>query len=158
MKNIFLLVAIASFGIFALAGCGAKTSENTNTAATSNEKPAKTILKPSDVSPDKAIKISELIDGVAADKDAWKDKEVTVTGSVNAASDGTDTLVTMGGHSVADIARNPSLKDGKAITCTLPGVTSAEVFGKTIEVKGKVKSFMFDELKILKLDSCELKK
>jgi hypothetical protein len=157
MKIIFFLVTIASFGIFALAGCG-KTSENTNTAATKNEEPANKVLKPGDVSPDKAIKISELVDGVAADQDAWKDKEVTVTGHVHAASNGTDTLVQMGGHSTADNARDPSLKDGKSITCTLLGVTSADVFGKKIEVKGKVKSFMFGELKILKIEPCELKK
>jgi thiol:disulfide interchange protein len=35
MKKTFFLLAIASFGIFALAGCG-KTTEKTDTAATQN--------------------------------------------------------------------------------------------------------------------------
>jgi len=83
MKTTFLL-AVASFGIFALSGCGS-AGNNTNTAATNtgqktNATATKTgnILKPGDVSPDKAIKVSDLVDSVASDKDAWKGKEVAV--------------------------------------------------------------------------------
>src|SRR6185369_18048564 len=61
------------------------TAEKANTAAAKNEEPAK-ILKPGDVSPDKPLKVIELVDSVAADKNAWKGKEVVVTGYVSATS------------------------------------------------------------------------
>ena len=38
--------------------------------------PASTIMKPGDVSPDKAVKVIELVDSAAADKAAWKGKEI----------------------------------------------------------------------------------
>ena len=163
MKKIFFLLAIASFGIFALAGCG-KTTEKTdtaatqntagkaNTAATKNEEPAKNILKPGDVSPDKAIKIPELVDSVAADKDAWKGKEVAVTGYVSGTSGSTD-------HLLLTMISDPTTTNKKDITCALQGVKSADVFTKTIEVKGKISSSNMDgEYKSVNLEPCELKK
>ena len=85
-------VAIFACCILA-AACGSKTSDavNTNapanttanTAATKNAETAKSMLKPGDVSPDKAVKVIELVDSAAADKDAWKGKEVAVTGYVS---------------------------------------------------------------------------
>lgn len=151
MKKVFLLLAIASFGIFALAGCG-KTTENTNTAATKTGGPAKNILKPGDVSADKTIKISELVDGVAADKDAWKGKEVAVTGYVSGTSGGTD-------HLLLTMTDEETATNKKSISCALQGVKSADVFTKTIEVKGKVSSANMDgEFKSVNLEPCELKK
>ena len=157
MKTIFLL-AVASFGIFALSGCG-NAGDNTNTAATNtgqktNATATKTgnILKPGDVSPDKAIKISDLVDSVASDKDAWKGKEVTVTGYVSGTS-GSESrlLLTMTDEQTATNKRD--------ISCALQGVKSADVFTKTIAVKGKISSSNMDsEFKSVNLDPCELKK
>ena len=150
MKNTSFLLAIASFGIFALAGCG-RTSENTNTAAT-KEQPAKNILKPGDVSADKTIKISELVDSVAADKDAWKGKEVAVNGYVSGTS-GSES------HLLLTMTDEQTATNKKGISCALQGVKSADVFTKTIEVKGKVSSSNTDgEYKSVNLEPCELKK
>ena len=151
MKKVFLLLAIASFGIFALAGCG-KTTENTNTAATKTGGPAKNSLKPGDVSPDKAIKISDLVDSVAADKDAWKGKEVAVNGYVSGTS-GSES------HLLLTMTDEQTATNKKGISCALQGVKSADVFTKTIEVKGKVSSSNTDgEYKSVNLEPCELKK
>src|SRR4051812_6712410 len=88
-SGISLFIGLALFfGLIAVGGCNKNsangnttatqnTAEKANTAATRNEEPAK-ILKPGDVSPDKTVKVIELVDSVAADKDAWKGKEVTV--------------------------------------------------------------------------------
>lgn len=157
MKTTFLL-AVASFGIFALSGCGS-AGDNTNSASTNtgqktNATATKTgnILKPGDVSPDKAIKISDLVDSVASDKDAWKGKEVAVTGYVSGTS-GSESrlLLTMTDEQTATNKRD--------ISCALQGVKSADVFTKTIEVKGKISSSNMDsEFKSVNLDPCELKK
>jgi hypothetical protein len=155
MKKTFLL-AIASFGIFALAGCGS-TSENTNTSATqtSGQKantPAGNILKPGDVSPDKAIKVSDLVNSVAADKDAWKGKEVAVTGYVSGSS-GSES------HLLLTMTDTQTATNKRDISCALQGVKSADVFTKTIEVKGKISSSNLDgEFKSVNLEPCELKK
>jgi hypothetical protein len=163
MKKTSLLLAIASFGIFALAGCGKSTettntaaTQNTagkaNTAATRNEETAKNILKPGDVSPDKAIKITDLVDSVAADKDAWKGKEVAVTGYVSGTSGSTD-------HLLLTLISEPTATNKQDISCALQGVKSADVFTKTIEVKGKIMSSNTDgEYKSVNLEPCELKK
>ena len=151
MKKTSFLLAIVSFGIFALASCG-KTAENANTAATKTDEPAKNILKPGDVSADKTIKISELVDGVAADKDAWKGREVAVTGYVSGTSGGTD-------HLLLTMITEQTVTDKKSISCALQGVKSADVFTKTIEVKGKISSANMDgEFKSVNLEPCELKK
>jgi hypothetical protein len=157
MKTIFLL-AVASFGIFALSGCG-NAGDNTNTGATNtgqktNATATKTgnILKPGDVSPDKSIKVSDLVDSVASDKDAWKGKEVAVTGYVSGTS-GSESrlLLTMTDEQTATNKRD--------VSCALQGVKSADVFTKTIEVKGKISSSNMDsEFKSVNLDPCELKK
>jgi hypothetical protein len=150
MKPTFLL-AVASFGIFALAGCG-KTTENTNTAATKTVGPAKNSVKPGDVSPDKAIKISDLVDSVASDKDAWKGKEVAVTGYVSGTS-GSES------HLLLTMTDEQTATNKRSISCALQGVKSADVFTKTIEVKGKISSSNMDsEFKSVNLDPCELKK
>ena len=158
MKTIFLL-AVASFGIFALSGCGS-AGDNTNTAATNTgqktnataTKTAGNLLKPGDVSLDKAIKVSDLVDSVASDKDAWKGKEVAVTGYVSGTS-GSEShlLVTMTDEQTATNKRD--------ISCALQGVKSADVFTKTIQVKGKISSSNMDgEFKSVNLEPCELKK
>ena len=157
MKTIFLL-AVASFGIFALSGCG-NAGDNTNTAATNtgqktNATATKTgnILKPGDVSPDKAIKISDLVDSVASDKDAWKGKEVTVTGYVSGTS-GSES------HLLLTMTDEQTSTNKRSISCALQGVKSADVFTKTIAVKGKISSSNMDsEFKSVNLDPCELKK
>jgi uncharacterized protein YceK len=161
MKKTFLL-AIASFGIFALAGCGS-TSENTNTTATQNsgqkantattkDSAAGNILKPGDVGPDKAIKVSDLVNSVAADKDAWKGKEVAVTGYVSATS-GPES------HLLLTMTDAQTATNQRDISCALQGVKSADVFTKTMEVKGKISSSNTDgEFKSVNLEPCELKK
>jgi len=156
MKKKTLLLTIASFGIFALAGCG-NTSENTNTTATQNSgqkanTPAGSILKPGDVSPDKAIKVSDLVNSVAADKDAWKGKEVAVTGYVSGTS-GSES------HLLLTMTDTQTATNQRDIGCALQGVKSADVFTKTIEVKGKINSSNMDgEFKSVNLEPCELKK
>ncbi|HBB97514.1 MAG TPA: hypothetical protein DC054_19200 [Blastocatellia bacterium] len=156
MKTTFLL-AVASFGIFALSGCG-NAGDNTNTAANTGQKTNATatktanILKPGDVSPDKAIKVSDLVDSVASDKDAWKGKEVAVTGYVSGTS-GSESrlLLTMTDEQTATNKRD--------VSCALQGVKSADVFTKTVQVKGKISSSNMDsEFKSVNLDPCELKK
>jgi hypothetical protein len=157
MKTTFLL-AVASFGIFALSGCG-NAGDNTNTAATNtgqktNATATKTgnILKPGDVSPDKAIKVSDLVDSVAPDKDAWKGKEVAVTGYVSGTS-GSES------HLLLTMTDEQTSTNKRDISCALQGVKSADVFTKTIEVKGKISSSNMDgEFKSVNLDPCELKK
>ena len=157
MKTTFLL-AVASFGIFALSGCG-NAGDNTNTAATNtgqktNATATKTgnMLKPGDVSPDKAIKVSDLVDSVASDKDAWKGKEVAVTGYVSGTS-GSES------HLLLTMTDEQTATNKRDISCALQGVKSADVFTKTIEVKGKISSSNTDsEFKNVNLEPCELKK
>jgi hypothetical protein len=162
MKNILFLLAIISFGIFALAGCG-KTAENTNTAATqntatkANTAPTKTegattsILKPGDVSPDKTVKIVELADSVTADKDAWKGKEVAVSGFVSGTSGSGD-------HILLTLTSEQLATNKKNVTCAVKGVKTDDVFSKNIEVKGKISHVEDGEYKSISLDPCELKK
>jgi len=151
MKRICFFLAIASFGIFALAGCG-KTTEKTNIATTKNEEPAKNILKPGDVSPDKAVKVIELVDSVAADKDAWKGKEVAVTGYVSGTSGS-------GNHQLLTLTNDQTATNRKNISCAFQGGKPDEVFSKTIEVKGKISYVSTDgEVKMVSLEPCELKK
>jgi hypothetical protein len=163
MKTILFLLAITSFGIFALAGCG-KTTEKTNTATTQNTaeeantaaakngEPAKNILKPGDVSPDKAVKVIELVDSVAADKDAWKGKEVAVTGYVSGTSGS-------GNHQLLTLTNDQTATNRKNISCAFQGGKPDEVFSKTIEVKGKISYVSTDgEVKMVSLEPCELKK
>lgn len=157
MKTTFLL-AVAAFGIFALSGCG-NAGDSTNTAATNtgqktNATASRTgnILKPGDVSPDKALKVSDLVDSVASDKDAWKSKEVTVTGYVSGTSGSESHLLL----TMTDEQRATNKRD---ISCALQGVKSADVFTKTIAVKGKISSSNTDsEFKSVNLEPCELKK
>ena len=150
-----ILVAIASLGIFALSGCG-NTGDNTNTAASNtgqrtNATATKT-LKPGDVSPDKAIKVSDLVDSVASDKDAWKGKEVAVTGYVSGTS-GSES------HLLLTMTDEQTATNKRDISCALQGVKSADVFTKTIAVKGKISSSNTDgEFKNVNLEPCELKK
>lgn len=160
MKTIFLL-AVASFGIFALSGCGnagnkntaaTNTGQKTNATATNTGGPAGNILKPGDVSPDKAIKVSDLVDSVASDKDAWKGKEVAVTGYVSGTS-GSES------HLLLTMTDEQTATNKRDVSCALQGVKSADVFTKTIEVKGKISSSNMDsEFKSVNLDPCELKK
>lgn len=162
MRNIYFLLAIASFGILALAGCGKTettnnaTAQNTagkaNTAPPKTDAPASTILKPADVSPDKAIKVIDLIDSVAADKDAWKGKEVAVTGYVSGTSGAGD-------HLLLTITNDQAATNTKDISCAAKGVKSDEVFSKTVEVKGKISSVNMDgDMKSVNLEPCEVKK
>ena len=167
MKKIILL-AITSFGIIALAGCG-KTSENTNTAVTNTaangntagkantattktEEPAKNVLKPSDVSPDKVFKVHELLDSVGTNGDAWKDKEVTVTGFAGDPESGDPSVL---------LRSDPNKVDGRVVGCALQGAKAADVVGKTIQVKGKIKkasNLNGNVLIGMQLDPCEVKK
>ena len=152
-----LLVTIFACCIFAVA-CSSKTSEPANSngpassPATKNAEATKNVLKPGDVSPDRAIKVSELVDSVAADKDAWKGKDVAVTGYVLGTS-GSET------HLLLTMTDEQTAANKREISCALQGVKSADVFTKTIEVKGKISSSNLDaEFKSVNLEPCELKK
>lgn len=169
MKNIFFLVTIASFGIFALAGCGAKTAENMNTAVTNTaanqnttgkantaptktEEPAARMLKPADVSPDKAVKVIELVDSIAADKEGWKGKEIAVTGFVNStSSSGKSQLVTL--------TNDKAATQSKSVSCAFDGTMPDGVSFQTVEIKGKIRDMqMSDQSKSVYLGPCEVKK
>lgn len=168
MKIIFFLVTITSFGIFALAGCG-KTSENTNTAVTNtvangnsagkantattkSEEPAAKMLKPPDVSPDQAVKVIELVDSIAADKEGWKGKEIVVTGFVNStSSSGPQQLVTL--------TNDKAATQSKTVSCSFQGKMPDGVAFQTVEIKGKIRDIRTDgESKSIYLEPCELKK
>ncbi len=150
MKKPFLLT-FAVFGIFAFGGCG-KTTDNTNNAPAKKDPSAKNILQPGDVNPDKAIKVSDLVNSLAADKDAWKGKEVAVAGYVSGSS-GSES------HLILTMTDEQTSTNKRAISCALQGVKSADVFTKTLEVKGKISSSNTDgEYKSVSLEPCELKK
>lgn len=165
MKKIFLLLAVASFGIFALAGCG-KTTENTNNAAAQNTagkannaaarnaEPATNILKPGDVRPDKAVKVVELVDSAAADKDAWKGKEVAVTGYVSGTS-------SSGNLQLLTLTNDQTATNRTYVTCGFQGgkPDADALFTKTVEVRGKI--MVVDtggEVNKVNLEPCEIKK
>lgn len=162
MKTILFLTATTFFVIFALAGCG-KTTDATNnataqnTAGTTNTAPTKTdaatgnILKPGDVSSDKAVKVTDLVSSVGADKAAWKGKEVAVTGFVTA-------VATSGNIQTLTIMNDETAANKIDISCTFKG-DKPDVFRKTIEVKGKINYINTDsEYKSVALDPCEIKK
>lgn len=128
MRKIILLTVI-SIGISSLAGCG-----NTD---------------------EKAFKVNELVDKITADKDAWKDKEVTVTGYVRQTSswDGQK------GYGLL-LIDNEKDESRKFINCNVPqGVKPEGIATKTVEVKGKIgRVTISDDMKSIMLDSCEVKK
>lgn len=160
MRTLYLLLAMGSFGIFA--GCGMSANTNsapaqntvakTNTAAApKTDAPAASTLKPGDVSPDKPVKVIELVDSVAASKDGWKGKDVAVTGYVSGTSGSGDHLLLT--------LTNDQTSNSKIISCAAKGVKADEVFSKTIDVKGKISSINTDgEVKTINLEPCELKK
>jgi uncharacterized membrane protein YcgQ (UPF0703/DUF1980 family) len=162
MKNI-ILITVISLVIFALAGCG-KTSENTNTATTQNtsgkantaptksEEPAAKMLKPADVSPDQAVKVIELVDSIAADKEGWKGKEIVVTGFVNStSSSGPQQLVTL--------TNDKAATQSKVVNCIFQGKMPDGVAFQTVEIKGKIRDTRTDsESKTIDLEPCEVKK
>ena len=164
MKQTFLLAAVASFGIFALAGCG-KTSENTNTAAngntavktntaaTNSEEPAARMLKPGDVSLDNTVKVLELVDSIAADtnRDAWKGKEVVVTGFVNSTS-------SSGKFQLVTLTNDKAATQSKSVSCSFQAASLPDgVAFQTVEVKGKIKYIQMNgESKSVTLEPCEL--
>ena len=144
MKKIILL-AIASFGIFALAGCG-NTTEKANTAAKANTGAV-------------AVKVDELVNSAIADKDAWMGKEVAVTGHVMM----TSRAEGESGYTMSLVKDKDSRNSetGNSVNCTVQGGTpKEEVVLKTVEVKGKIKQVLDGarKWKLVELDPCELKK
>ncbi len=131
MKKVFIFTAIASFGIFALAGCG-----NAN---------------------EKVFKVGELVDKVTADKDGWKGKEVTVSGYVSyvPSSDGANGyIINMTDHRNDESERHVVCKVPQ-------GDIPREIATQTVEVKGKiglVHTQSYLNLKSVTLDPCEIKK
>ncbi len=131
MKKLFFLLAITSFGIFALFGC--------QNAA------------------EKVFKVGELVDKVTADKDGWTGKEVIVSGFVSytSGSDGANGYVlNMVDHRNDESERHVTCKVPQR---DLP----EGIKGKTIKVKGKiglVHTQSYLNLKNVTLDSCEIKK
>ena len=161
MKKINLLIVI-SFGIFALTGCGANTAEKantattekTNTGATQNQAAPKKVLKPSEISPDKALTVNELIDSVTADSFAWLDKEVTVTGNVSSTSSSGPKGYLM------TLTSDPGATNKYYVNCHVPSgdMPDSGIISKTVEVKGKIKEATESERKLVRLEPCELKK
>lgn len=160
--SLFIGLALC-VGLTAVGGCNKNnangntaapqnTAEKANTAANKNEEPAKSILKPGDLSPDKTVTVIELVDSVAADKDAWKGKEVAVTGYVSGTSGS-------GKQQLLTLTNDQTATNKKDITCAFQGEKADAVFGKTVEVKGKINSVNTDgEYKSVNLEPCELKK
>ena len=131
MKKILFLLAIASFEIFALAGCG-NTSE-------------------------KVFEVNELVNKVTADKDGWKGKEVTVSGYVThmSGSDGKN-----GYHLSMKNHRNDE-SERHVVCKVSQGDFPEGIATKTVEVKGKIgliHTQNYLNLKSVTLDSCEVKK
>jgi hypothetical protein len=170
MKKISLMMVI-SLGIFALMGCG-NTAENANTGAnknvntqankiantpaTENKEPASPVFKPVEISPD-AAKVNEFVDKVAANLNAWKGKEVTVTGYVSMASrkpsgDGYDGYNLM---LINDEKSGPK----KWVGCSvLKGALPEGTALKTVEVKGTVTEIQTaGDGKGVTIDPCTLK-
>ena len=159
MKKI-ILVTVISLGIFAIAGCG-KTAEKPNTEAIQNKEPVKKVLKPGDLSPDKAVKLDELVESAVADMMAWTDKEVAVTGYVIgvSGSGGKDGfLMTLVNEKTSNKVRN-SMSCNAPPNPSQPPLPEGGVLGKTVEVKGKIKKVEMEPDRYhVKLDPCELKK
>lgn len=131
MKIFFLLTAIASFVIFALAGCG-------------NES-------------EKVYKVGELVDKVTADQDGWKDKEVTVSGyvSLTSGADGAN------GYSLNMVDNRNDETERHLICKIPQKDLPEGIADKTIVVKGKIGLIYtqnYLNLKNVTLDSCEIKK
>ncbi|HEY0770687.1 MAG TPA: hypothetical protein VGD31_10175 [Sphingobacteriaceae bacterium] len=131
MKKIFFLLAMASFQIFALAGCGNTT--------------------------EKVFKVNELVDKVTVDKDGWKGREVTVSGYVmhTSGSGGANGYVL----NMKDQRNDES--ERYVVCKVPQGDLPEGIAAKTIEVKGKIGSVTMQNylnLKSVMLDSCELKK
>ena len=131
MNKIIFLLAIVSFEIFALAGCGNTTG--------------------------KVFKVGELVDKVTADIAGWKGKQVTVSGYVSYMpnSDGANGYVSnMTDHRSDESERHIICKVPQ-------GVLPEGIATKAIEVKGRIGSVTkqhYLNLKSVTLDSCELKK
>lgn len=133
MKKIFILPAIVSFGILALAGCGNKT--------------------------EKVFMIGELINNIVVDKDGWKGKEVIVSGYVShmPSSDGAN------GYVINMTDGHDSDGGSMHLICKVPqrDIPKEFVMSQTIKVKGKIESIhtqSYLNLKSVTLNSCELMK
>jgi hypothetical protein len=130
MKKIIFLTVIL-IAIFALAGCG-RTAEKADTGA------------PKDVSPDKPFRVNELVEKVSAEKDAWKGKEVIVSG-----------LITV--RSSINVLLVNKKWDKEIVVCVLQ-TPPKENLGDTVEVKGKISELITQgEEKAVKLDPCVIK-
>lgn len=154
MKNLFLI--IITLGIFALVGCGDKAENKpaiaNNSSAKKTEETAKNLLKPGDVSPDKAVAVKDLAESVKADKPAWNGKEVAVKGYVMATSG------TGGDFGYSLTLKNEKTADSSddLISCKVAkGDLPKGLLSKTAEVKGTIKE-MTDKGVIARLDPCEI--
>ena len=156
MKKTILVMGV-SLGILAVMSCG-NTGGTTNTAANQAKPPAKTepaktepakaALKPSDVSPDKPVKVLELLDSSSTDRMAWLDKEVAVSGFVSGTSGKIITMI-----------NDKDAKIGNIVSCVTKSELPDDLVAKTIEVKGKIsKADEYQGDKSILLDPCEMKK
>lgn len=130
-------------GLVTLSGCSKNGASNVNTSPIA----------------DKIYKVDELAALALADKDAWTGKEVTVTGFVLASDDPGEGNVP--GYKITLKNENfVALKSKNGVPCQVPqGNIPEGLLGKTLEVKGKIKSVESQsELKWITLDPCELKK
>jgi hypothetical protein len=157
MKTLVFL-ALTSIAVLNLASCGTADSKSSGTADSASSGPAalagKNILQPGDVGPDKPVGVKDLIEGVFADKDAWKEKEVSVNGYVSATSGAGGKF----GYALT-LKHDREASSGESIIgCYVPeGDLPQDMLGKTVEVKGKI-GFTRDEGKVIHLKPCELKK
>jgi hypothetical protein len=125
-------------GLITLSGCSNNGASNVNTSA----------------STDKIYKVDELVGVALADKDAWKGKEVTVTGEFGSYS-------IMGGALGYEIRlKSPGDQYNKNnVYCKgIQGDDPKGMMGKTVEVKGKIEIVESGEYNNVNLKPCELKK
>jgi hypothetical protein len=151
MKKIFLLTVIA-FGSFALFGCGETTTNNGT--ATKSEEPAKSTLKPGDVSPDKPVLPKDLAEAAKADKTAWQGKEVAVKGYIMGTSGSGGKF----GYSLTLKNEQKASSSEDLVSCKVPeGDLPKGLLSKTVEIKGTVKDIT-DTGIVVRLDPCQLTK
>lgn len=102
----------------------------------------------------KIYKVDELAAAALADKDAWKGKEVTVTGEFGSYS-------IMGGGLGYEIRlKSPGDQYNKNnVYCKgIQGDEPKGMMGKTVEIKGKIETVESGEYNNINLKPCELKK
>lgn len=156
MKNLILTTTII-LGTFALIGCGETAKNTTAVNATTNansetvntEKPPENVLKPGDIDLEKPVAADEVVAGVYADTNAWKGKEIAVSGYVGGTSGGGESYK-------LELRKDDKAKqeDG-VVDCFVKGEKPENIFRSTVTIKGTVKETR-DDRKVVVLEPCEV--